>query len=104
MGAMKRNKPKPEKGGARFQNAPRSLDAKGLKASVGLLRELLAEADAISARMEEMGIGSLIVPTGYGSAAYERTKASMKAWVRGLREALHERIENPDTPVDGDDA
>jgi len=88
----------------RWRGEARAFDAKGLRASVELLRELLAEVDAISVRMDERKIDALTLPAGFGAGSYEAAKDRLKSWIKGLHEALYERIENPDTPVGGDDA
>jgi DNA repair protein RadC len=97
---MKRAASKATAKSPRWGKAPRSYTGKELCSATELLRELLMEVEGIAGRMEERKIHSLVLRGGFGSESYDRAKSAIKAWVRGLREALHERIENPDAAAD----
>ncbi len=83
------------------EGTPRTYDARSLRNLTELLRELLAEVDSLAGRLEARGIPSVTLGPTSGAAAFTRAERAIKAWSRGVREAILEAVKSGNGPSSG---
>jgi hypothetical protein len=95
--AAKAKEPRKAKG----EGTPRTFDARSLRNLTELLRELLAEVDSLADRLDARGIPSVTVGATAGAAAFDRAEKAIKAWSRGVREAILDAVKSGGGPATG---